>query len=112
MLIVNRATWTSGEPVSPSACLYSLTIAAFSEALSAMMFSSINMQFNYSPPVHIYRWVVAVIIHKDVIRGFLPGQAMLAGKFLRLTARLLLFVRRAVLQNSFGGYATLAVDTA
>jgi hypothetical protein len=53
-----------------------------------MMFSSINMRFNYSPPVHIYRWVVAVIIHMDVIRGFLPGQAVLAGKFLRLIARL------------------------
>jgi len=53
-----------------------------------MMFSSINMRFNYSPPVHIYRWVVAVIIHMDVIRGFLPVQAVLAGKFLRLIARL------------------------
>jgi hypothetical protein len=27
-----------------------------------MIFSSVNMQLNYSPPVHIYRWVVAGII--------------------------------------------------
>jgi hypothetical protein len=31
------------------------------------------MQLNYSPPVHIYRWVVAgiILIDKDVLAGFL-----------------------------------------
>jgi hypothetical protein len=58
-----------------------------------MIFSSVNMQLNYSPPVHIYRWVVAGIIalspliereKKDVLAGVLSmGDAVSINSFPR-----------------------------
>jgi hypothetical protein len=49
-----------------------------------MIFSSVNMQLNYSPPVHIYRWVVAgiILIDKDVLAGVLSiGDAVSINSF-------------------------------